>query len=64
MLFKQKFANIVLGSLFVFALQGLPFLIANSATAQDLVKRGEYLVEITGCHAYHTPVVAGPSLWV
>jgi mono/diheme cytochrome c family protein len=61
MQFKLKLVYIVLTGFFVFALPVLPLLIANSATAQDLVKRGEYLVEIMGCHDCHTPVVEGPT---
>ena len=51
----------MLGGLLVFAWQVLPLLIANPVTAQDIVKRGEYLVEIMGCHDCHTPVVKGPT---
>lgn len=61
MKFKHKLASIVLGGLFVFAWQVLPFLTANPTTAQDVVKRGRYLVEIMGCHGCHTPAVHGPT---
>jgi hypothetical protein len=65
---KHKLAFMVLVGLLVFAWQVVPLLTANSATAQkakvsaylpDAVKRGEYLVEIMGCHDCHTPWVQG-----
>ena len=58
---KQKLAYIVLGALLVFAWQVFPLLIASPEAAEDLVKRGKYLVDITGCHDCHTPMKEGPE---
>jgi mono/diheme cytochrome c family protein len=58
---KQKIAYIVLGALLVFAWQVFPLLIASPEAAEDLVKRGKYLVDITGCHDCHTPMKEGPE---
>lgn len=34
---------------------------ANSEAAENLVERGKHLVEISGCHDCHTPLVPGPD---
>lgn len=34
---------------------------AVTATAENAVERGEYLVTVGGCHDCHTPKVAGPN---
>jgi len=35
--------------------------LAQGSTTSSPVKRGEYLVSITGCHDCHTPLAMGPS---
>jgi mono/diheme cytochrome c family protein len=59
--FKHKLFYIMSGGLGVLALQVFFLLFAGSATAEDIVKRGKYLVDITGCHDCHTPMKEGPE---
>jgi hypothetical protein len=60
MQFKQKLAFLVLSGLLVYACTTAQNP-KGSVKNPDLVKRGEYLVEIMGCHDCHTPVVQGPK---
>ena len=63
--FRQKLTYLALGGLFVLlshpmvtpALAQKP---KESVEKPDLVKRGEYLVTIMGCHDCHTPRVKSP----
>jgi mono/diheme cytochrome c family protein len=59
--FKYKLFYIMSGGLGVLASQVFFLLFAGFATAEDLVKRGKYLVDITGCHDCHTPMKEGPE---